>query len=282
MKKIILFFMLGVVLNSCALNLEQEKYNFDNFKETPLWELAQAVRADDADKIKEILKNKKLNVDLKEHRFNQTLLNLAIINKKRNAFLELLNADANPNELIGIPVDSTPFVESINNMQNCDLYFVENMLKHGANPNLEIKNPTPEYIFANSFPLLAAIGNHNENGSDCLSLYELLINSGADINCCYKQPESSLCEGVLAKALTLNKMETLRYFVIEKKINIPDTVIIFGEGDKTTQKAYGLREVLNSEDYKFEDFERDGHKYDRSEERKFKEEILNYLDKIGK
>ena len=41
--------MLGIVLNSCALNLEQRGYNFDNFKKTPVWNLAKAVRADDAE-----------------------------------------------------------------------------------------------------------------------------------------------------------------------------------------------------------------------------------------
>ena len=282
MKKIYTLIALCMFLNSCAFNLEQNCYNFDNFKDTPLWELAQAVRADDAIKVKQILKDNKLKIDLKEPKFNQTLLNLAILNKKRNAFLELLNAGANPNELIGIPTDSTPFVEGVKNVHNCDLYFVENMLKHGANPNLEIKNPQPEYFFENSFPLLAAIGNSDDNGIDCLNLYELLLNNGADINCCYKQPDSEICEGVLAKAITLRRMETLKYFVIEKKMTIPDTVIILGEANKKTQEAYWLREILNTEDYKFKDFESEGKKIDRSRLRKARNEILEYLNKNNK
>jgi hypothetical protein len=277
MKNIYLIFILSLVLNSCGF-LEQDNYSFDNFKETSLWELAQAVRANNATEVKTILKDKKLNIDLKESKFNQTLLALAIQNEKRDAFLELLNCGANPNELIGFPIDATPFMYGIQNVENCNLFYVESMLKHGANPNLEIKNPNPGYYFQNSLPLLAAIGKNDNNSNDCLNLIKLLVDNGADINCCYKQSNSELCKGVLAEALTLNSMETLKYFVIEKKITIPDTVIILGEVDKSTQQAFGLKEILNSEDYKFEDFEDELGKHDNSRLRKSRDEILKYLE----
>jgi hypothetical protein len=279
MRKIIFLLIISSTINSCALNFEQKAYNFDNFRETPLWELAQAVRADNANDVKRIVKDKKLKIDLKDPTFNQTLLVLAIENHKKNAFVELLNAGANPNELVGNPQDSTPFINGIWNVDDCDLYYIENMLKHGANPNLEIQNPKPDYYFANSFPLLVAIGQNDNNANDCLNLIKLLVNNGADINCCYKEPGSDICRGVLAKALLSRSMETLKYFVIEKKINIPDTVEILGEIEKSTQQAYGLKEILNTEEYQFEDFESDGHKYDRSKERRIKNEILDYLQK---
>jgi hypothetical protein len=276
MKKIYLLFTLSLALNSCGFNIEQKNYSFDNFRETPLWELAQAVRADNPIEIKGILKGKKINLDLKEPKFQQTLLALAIQNNKRSAFLELLNEGANPNELVGNPKDATPFIYGIENVENCDLYYVESMLQHGANPNLEIKNPQPKYYFTNSFPLLVAIGNQVNR---CSALIKLLVDSGADINCCYKQSFSEICGGVITKSLILNDMETLKYFVIEKKITIPDTVIIIGELDKSTQEAFGLREILTSKDYRYEDFERDGKKYDKSQMRKTRDEILKYLEK---
>lgn len=215
MKKIYLIFTLGLALNSCGFNLEQEFYNFDNFKGTSLWELAQAVRADDANEVREILKENKLEIDLKDAYYNQTLLALSIQNEKRNAFLELLKAGANPNELVGSPKDASPFIYAIWNVRNCDLFYVETMLKHGANPNLEIKNPQPESYFANSFPLLVAIGNNDSY--NCLDLVKLLVDNGADINCCYQEPSSDICNGVLSAALTSNSMETLKYFVVEKR-----------------------------------------------------------------
>ena len=279
MKKIFLYITMYTFLNSCSFNLELSEYDFDNFKDTPLWELAKAIRADDAAKTKNIVIEQKVEIDLKDPLFKQTLLTLAIVNNKRNSFLELLDAGANSNVLVGNPEDSTPFINAIQNVENCDLFFVENMLNHGANPNLEIKNPQPEYFFMNSFPLLVAIGNQV---NPCLDLIKLLVDNGADINCCYQQSYSDVCEGVLAKAITLKDMETLKFFVIEKNITIPDTVIIFGEVDKLTQKAFSLREVLNERDYTFEDFERDGKKYDRSKQRKIRNEILEFLDIIKK
>lgn len=279
MKRIISIIILSFTINSCGFNLEQKQYNFDNFKETPLWELAQAVRDDNPNEVIKITKNKKLQIDLKDPIYEQTLLVLAIENDKKNAFLELLNAGANPNELVGNPKYSTPFTQGIWNVNDCELFYIENMLKHGANPNLEIKNPRPEYYFENSFPLLVAIGQNDNNSNDCLNLIKLLVNHGADINCCYQELDSDICTGVLRQSLTMRSMETLKYFVIEKKITIPDTVTILGEINKSTQEAYGLREILNTEDYQFEDFESEGHKYDRSKQRKIRQEILDYLDK---
>ena len=268
--------MLCTVINSCGLNFEKDCYNFDNFKETPLWEVAQAVRADDSDEIKQILKEKKLEIDLNDPNYNQTLLALAIQNEKRNAFLTLLTEGSNPNKLVGNPKDATPFIYGIKKVRSCDLFYVENMLHHGANPNLEIKNPKPGYYFQNSFPLLVAISNQTNR---CLDLIKLLVDNGANINCCYKESSSDFCEGVIAKTLLLNDMETLKYFVVEKKMNIPDTVIVMGEDDKATQEVYGLKEVLNSQYYEYEDFVRDGKKFDRSKSRNIKNEILEYLEK---
>ncbi len=278
MKKVILLLIFVLTINSCAFNLEKDNYSFNNFEETPLWELAQAVRADDVNEVKEILKNKKTKVDLKDPIYNQTLLALAIQNKKKNAFLELLKAGANPNLLVG-EKDATPFIYGIQNVNNCNLFYVETMLKYGANPNLEIKNPNPEHVFFNSFPLFVAMGNHTHY---CLDLIKLLVDNGANINCCYKQSYSNYCEGVIGVSLTYNDMESLRYFVIEKKITIPDTVIIIGEMNKSTQKAYGLKDVLNLKEYSYEDFKSDSKLVNRAKSRKARNEILDYLDKNKK
>lgn len=279
MKKTLLLLILAFALKSCAFNTETGKYAFDNFKNTPLSELAEAIKTEDFTKIKALLKDRKLPIDFKDPKYGQTLLSLTIPNNKRTAFIELLKSDADPNKLIGEINDSTPFITAISNVGNCDLFFVEAMLKHGANPNLEIKNPNPEYDFQNSFPLLVAIGITNNEGKECLNLIKLLVNHGADINCCFKQPESDLCEGVIAYSLLSNSMETLKYFVIEQKINIPDTVIIAGDLDDSTREAFGLKEILNTREYQFENLEREGRKYDQSHLKKIKNEILDYLNK---
>lgn len=282
MKNFIVIVLLSTVLSSCGFNLEQTAYNFDNFKNTPLWELAQAVRADDGDKVQEIVKKNKLDIDLRDSEYNQTLLALSIANNKRSAFLALLKAGANSNKLIGEQDSSTSFIYAIWMVDNCDVFFVEDMLKHGANPNLQIKNPRPGYYFQNSYPLLVAIGRNDNHAEDCVNLIRLLVDNGADITICFKQSFSTLCDGVITESLSTNSMETLKYFVIEKKITIPDTVIIYGEVNESTKQAFGLKEVLKSKDFEYKDFEDELGKVDRSKMRKTRDEIIDYLENVKK
>ncbi len=98
MKKIHLIFTLGLTLNSCGFNLEQECCNFDNFKGTSLQELAKAVRADNANKVRQILKEKSQKLTLKILNTIKQNQHYLYKMKKRNAFLELLKAGANSNK----------------------------------------------------------------------------------------------------------------------------------------------------------------------------------------
>ncbi|WP_395066618.1 hypothetical protein [Flavobacterium sp.] len=122
------------------------------------------------------------------------------------------------------------------------------MLKYGANPNFEIINTNIESFFLNSFPLLVAIRN---DGNKCIETIKLLIEYGANIDCCYLNPMSQMCEGVIHECLTNNSMLLLRYFVIEKKIPLPNVVYIEGFNDKSTQKKFSLLQYLNLDDLKY-------------------------------
>ena len=280
MKQAILFIILIGSLHSCAI--DKRGFEFDNFENTPLWELAKAVRDNDADLIKELVKSNQLDIDYKEPIYQQTLLTLAIVNEKGEAFIELLKVKANPNVLLGVNKDSTPLIEAIIHQENCNLFYIDNLLKKGANPNLEIFPDEEGHYFPNSYPLIVAIRQTDKNGDECLNIIRLLVKYGADINWC--NPKSmceSFCEGVIEKCLQLRNMENLRYFVIEKKIEIPKIVYITGGIDKSTQKEYSLTEILNTEDYQFEDFEDESGKHNQSESRKIRNEILDYIKKTG-
>ncbi|MFY7936930.1 MAG: hypothetical protein ACOVOQ_06120 [Flavobacterium sp.] len=80
MKKLLLLFFIS---NFCSCNFEQEipGFRFDNFENTPIWDLAKAVRDGDIDEIKNQVLNKKVNIDYQESYFGMTLLSLAIVNK---------------------------------------------------------------------------------------------------------------------------------------------------------------------------------------------------------
>lgn len=282
MKKILFLLFFSFTLISCASENQLPNFRFSNFENTRVWELAKAINDDNAEKTKELAKINKSSIDFKDSKYQQTLLTLSIVNNKRSAFLELLKAGANPNELIGKFEDSTPFICSIIYQENCDQFFIENMLKFKANVNQQIV--TDDFFTkTRSFPLLAAIGNSNENGEECLETIKLLVNNGANINGCVHDPDSKLCDGVVSQCLTHTCLKTLRYFVIEKNITLPKKVYATGQIDPETMELYSLSEALNSEDFKYEDFTDSTWGFiDKSELRKLKAEILDYLKKSGK
>lgn len=278
MKKIIISIIFIITLNSCASDLKG--FEFDNFKNTPLWELAKAVRDNDAYLVGKLIKSNKFDIDYKEPIYQQTLLSLAIVNQKREAFIELLKAKVNLNILLGNNENSSALTEAILKQKNCDLFYIESLLKHGANPNLEIISKDKEHYFSNSYPLIVAIRQNDKNGEECLNIIRLLVEYEADINCCNPiSTNEGFCEGVLEKCIQLRSMENLRYFIIERKIKIPKTVYIRGGIDKSTQQEFSLTEILNTEDYQFEDFEDENGKVDNSKPRKIRNEILDYLKK---
>ena len=281
MKKNILLLLFIFSINSYALELPG--FRFSNFQNTDVWELAKAVRDDDEKMIKELIKKSNLKIDLKDSKYQQTLLTLSIVNDKRKAFLELLKAGANPNELLGKLRNSTPFFTAIEYQEDCEQFFIENLLKYKANVNQQIIS-TDEYTTRyEAFPLLVALTNSDANGNECLKTIKLLVNNGANINCCVHSPSSGLCDGVVSSCLIHTRLKILAYFVIEKNIALPKKVLAVGEVDPETMQLYSLTEALYSEDFLYEDFTHEQLGFiDKSELRKTKNEILNYLKKSGK
>lgn len=270
--KFILYSITCILLsNSCNFNMDYKGFEFKNFENTPLQELAIAVKTNNVEEIKVILKSKKIEIDLKEPVWQQTLLTLAIVNRKKEAFIELLKAGANPNILIGSGLNSTPFNESIREQKKGDFFYIKYLLKNGANPNLEIL-PNDGKSFDEYYPIFTAI-NKGVNNDDSTDLIKVLLSFGADINCCSPRPmNDSNCEGVIVQCLNLSCINYLRFFIIEKKIRIPKIAYVTGGINESSQLKYTLTEILNTEDFKF---------LENPSTRKKRNEILEYLKKTG-
>ena len=276
LKPIIVFSIIIITTSSC--NLDKKGFEFDNFKNTPVWQLAQAVSDNDVEKIREFAALNKNQINLEEPIWKQTLLTLAIVNKKKEAFLELLKVGANPNKISGNNLDTSSLTEAILNQDDCQLFYIENLLKNGANPNLKII-PNDGNFFSDYYPLFTAI-RKGVNGDDCLDILELLIKYGADINCCNPNVNDT-CEGVISECLSDNCMSFLSFFVIKQKIKIPKIAYITGGIDISVQKKYTLTETLNTKNFIFEDYIQNGKKIDNSKLRKIRAEILGYLKQTG-
>ncbi|MEC4050939.1 hypothetical protein OX284_015995 [Flavobacterium sp. SUN046] len=276
MKKLILIIVINIFYQSFAFKIIPNRYDFENFNNTPLWSLAQSIRNDNINEMYKIIKATNPNVDFKEPNYQQTLLALAIYNNKPNTFIELLKIGANPNIILGEDNDSSPLICTIESTYDCNLFFVENLLKYGANPNMQIMNPKKRYLFNNSFPLIKSI-NRDER---CLNMIKLLVDNGADINCCYKQDYRNDCQGVIDECLLFKNMAALKYFVIEKNIKIPDSIFIYATNEKN-ERVYNLLDILRSKEFALDDFEDEQlkMKFNFEKHRKDRDEIIEFLKK---
>lgn len=111
MNTFLLIFISILALNSCSS--DKEGFEFSNFENTPLSNLANAVKSNDIPLINSILLNENIDINYKEPYNYQTLLSLAIVNKKKEAFVELLKFNADPNILLGPQENSSPLILAI-------------------------------------------------------------------------------------------------------------------------------------------------------------------------
>ena len=97
MKFFLIIMIFFCYLNSgCSQNFGPG-YSFELFKNTPNWELAKAVKNENEKEIIKLIKQKKVDINLQEPHFGNTLLLLAIGNDKLIATKVLLEAGADVN-----------------------------------------------------------------------------------------------------------------------------------------------------------------------------------------
>jgi len=243
-------------------------FDYSLFENTPVKELAQAVKRDNTEKIKFLISEKKMNVNYPEPKFGNTLLSLAIINQKVETVEVLLSLGANPNQQKFNNTD-TPFLNAIEftNKQSCNLDKVKLLLDYGVNINamfIDIRDlGGNKQNIQNTALMMACI-----NG--CLNLVKLLVEQGAKIN----QYTYYDGYGAITSALMQDNVEIAKYLIIEKKAEIPDYIFevqaeVGYVGAPAKRKT--ITDILNESDYS-----------KQPEKQKYKVEILNYLESVGK
>lgn len=247
-------------LNSCNGD-ELPGFRFDNFKETEAFDLAIAVKNEDILEISKIVNNDRKILEIKDPVFNMTLLSLSIVNEKREAFIKLLELGADPNMISGIEDNCSPFTNAIEYNKDCNLFYIENLLKHKANLNKILKYNSNGIEKINS-PLFLAIDTYDDNANFCSEMIYLFDKYNIDL-------KNYTNEKIIFNCLFSKNMIALKFFIIEKKINIPETIDSSGLSIEN-QKKYSLIEILNLEEYRFDLY---------TENENAKIEILNYLKK---
>lgn len=255
MRKAFLIHILWITIAGCQAQLGPG-YSFNLFDSTPNYGLAKAVAKEDTNEIQKILKKGDINVDLKEPKFGNTLLHLAVANNKIQSTTALLNAGAN----IGIRDNdnNAPINEASKLFLYQDYSDAYNMLdlliKHGADVNSVKRSTTDSSNY--EVPL-----SNTTNDFNCS---KLLLDNGADPN--FKKYSTYFVWLRLLFTLDEESIFIVHYIIVKKKMPLPTGVILYGSNGQNFS-LYGL---INKKKFP-----------DDPKKMKLRQEILDYLNQIG-
>ncbi|WP_243409544.1 ankyrin repeat domain-containing protein [Pontibacter virosus] len=162
------------------------------------WELAQAVKQQNVKKIKQLVSQGKVNVNLQEPRFGKTLLIWAVLTDRYKSVQALLESGADP-EIRDTYSGTSALMEAADKSETSE--YVKLLLKYGANPNIDADAIEPNRV---ATPLIAAAGNRFES-------VKLLVEAGADINYVTRHNGSAL-----RAALNGQDVDIVMYLLIVK------------------------------------------------------------------
>ena len=234
------FFLLLLFLTSCLNNIttikkkEVEGDVFDLlgndyrlFKNTPIWDLAKAVRDGNTSEIKKLVQFQKMEIDYQEPKFGSTLLMLTVLNEQYNSAKTLLENGANPNKhdtYTGI--SAMIYAAAIQNQNDDNTKFLKLMLSHGGNPNDEETGNRQIGNSTRKTPLLVACADVMQDVTP-IEKVKLLVEAGADIN--HKNEYGATA---LQKALTEEHYDVILY-LLQRGVDIGVPITEHPDGKKS-------------------------------------------------
>lgn len=247
-------------------------FDFSNFNHTPLSKLARAVKKQDVEKINRIVKQGNIDLEYYDPEYGNTILMYAVAHDLDKSVEELLKLGANPNKLSRYSPDeqqTTPLLVACTSHYKkhySDTKVLKLLIKYGGNVNFIVDGKVKididiEHPYRNT-PLLEASGGLNNEG---LELIKVLVEAGANIND-YKYPEEY---GPITSAIIQKNMKIARYFIIDRKAEIPEYCFEQIDGTKLT-----ITDLINFKEGQ-PNFEKGSENY------KIGQEIIDYLKSIG-
>lgn len=233
-------------------------FDFTSFNGTPVEELAKAVEDDDAAAISSFVKENPGLVDYQETEFGHSVLFLAVVNQKYNAVKSLLDNGASLS--VKSYSDSSDVLMTLCNGYGdteCDTVMLNLLLKYS--PDLRSIHYDSQ---GNGIPLLRTAAKSGM----CIVFIKTLVAAGADIN---YLPNNEADDSPIAAALMQDRLDLVKYFLIEEQAKVP--AYCFIRSEKTGPDSITVTRLLNEQDYS-----RD------PKQQKLKQEILTYLQSAGK
>ncbi|WP_028561011.1 ankyrin repeat domain-containing protein [Paenibacillus pinihumi] len=204
--------------------------NLRIWKDTPVWDLALAVKNQDVKKISKINKSHPGLLNYQEPRYGTTLLIWSIGVEKYNSAKELLKCGADPNIVATTTGETALFLATgyswVDNAAKKDPKYVKLLLSYGANPNINYSGSTP-ILEKGTSPLINSIGYG-------IDKTKALLDGGAEID--YKT-SSGMTAAIKALEIggpnaTINAMRYAYYLIVEKKANVKNPYYILGLRDE--------------------------------------------------
>jgi len=252
-----------VNITGCRTQIYLPGFDFALFSNSPAKKLAKAVESEDTTGINAILKENYVDVNYSEAKFGNTLLTLAVVNNKNLSVLKLLEVGADPNKRANdnssALLNACAFAYDLKDPEET----LRLLIEHGADVN-SIRTDTTNDQFGNKkyfrttpLQLLCMYGT--------LSEVKLIVEYGANLTYFGGYEHSILSTAALAE-----KWDIVKYLLIEKKVPVPDYVVVRQPGTRS-EKKITLADILQEHDYS-----------KNPEQQKLKEEILRYLADLGK
>lgn len=235
-------------------------FNFRSFDNTPVADLAKAVEDNDPEAIEEFLSAHPDLIDYQDNKFGHTLLFLAVVNGKRQAAETLLEHGSDL--LIKDYSDSADVLMTLcegYGTNECDTGMLNLLLRY--NPDMQT------YCYSDQGDKVPLLFRASQSMFTCKLFIEMLVNSGADVN---YNPDNVIGLSPVCGTLMLDRLDLARYFLIDCKAEIPDTLFLRPHTDDH-KIPVSITMLLNEQDYSKE-----------PQQQKLKQEILDYVQSQGK
>jgi len=274
LRTLLVLMAMTILLSGCSETSGSKEYEITDveiFKETPVWELAEAVNKQSISMINQILSDNADYIDYQEPKYGATLLMWSIGMEKYDSAKTLLEFGADPN-IATTDYGETPLYRAseyswVDNSNKKDPKYVELLLSYNANPNIAYigleSDKISSVVESGTSPLMNSIGSGIEKT-------KALVEAGAEINYKTKYGSTAAMWSLLKK----QDPQYAYYLIVEKKATITEPFydrFSYSEGE--TNKEFYLVDLLrqwifdlDSEEYQIkmeivEEFERQGVNY---------------------
>jgi ankyrin repeat protein len=237
MKYIILLISLSAIaiLNSCGHH-NMPGFDFSKFENTEAEQLAIAVENDDSAEVSLIISKNPTIVNYQDPQSGYSLIFLAVVNRKHNALVALLQNGADI-RLKSYDDSSDVLMTFCKGYQEteCDTFALSWLLRY--KPNLKSYRYDSQ---GNKISLLSKAASSYM----CLDVIKMLVSVGVDPN---YYPNNEQDDSPLAAALIQDRLDIVDFLLLEKKVSVPQYCLI--RQNKIGPDSISFKELLLEKDY---------------------------------